>query len=81
MPGMCLIVVAVAAMLVVRQGSATAMVEESATVAAEEADDRPDITPQNLAGKKGFRQKKERVFERSFAVCPAFSRGSCKKGT
>jgi hypothetical protein len=39
MPGMCLAVVAVAAMSVVGRGSATAMVEEAATAAAEEADD------------------------------------------
>jgi hypothetical protein len=45
---MCLAVVAVAAMLVVGRGSATATVEEAAMAAAEEADDRPDIAPQNL---------------------------------
>jgi hypothetical protein len=38
MPGMCLAVVAVAAMSVWERGSATAMVEEVATAAAEEAD-------------------------------------------
>ncbi len=38
-PGMCLTVVAVVAMSVVGRGSATAMVEEAATEAAEEADD------------------------------------------
>jgi hypothetical protein len=45
---MCLTVVALAAMLVVGQGSATAMVEEAVTAAAEEADDWPKIAPQNL---------------------------------
>jgi hypothetical protein len=39
MPGMCLTVVAVVAMLVVGQGSAVATVVEAAKVAAEEADD------------------------------------------
>ncbi len=39
MPGMCLAVVVVAAMTVWEGGSATATVEEAATVAAEEADD------------------------------------------
>ncbi len=39
MPGICLTVVAVAAMLVVGRGSAMAMVDEAATAAAEEADD------------------------------------------
>ncbi len=39
MPEMRLAVVAVTAMLVVGRGSMTAMVEEAATVAAEEADD------------------------------------------
>jgi hypothetical protein len=57
---MCLTVVAVVVMLVVGQGSATATVEESATAAAEEADDGQDIAPQNseIASKKGFRQKR-----------------------
>ncbi len=41
MPGMCLAVVAVAAMLVVGGGSATAMVEEAAMEAAEEAGNGP----------------------------------------
>jgi hypothetical protein len=41
MPGMCLAVVAVAAMSVVGGGSATARVEEAATEAAEEAGDGP----------------------------------------
>jgi hypothetical protein len=45
---MCFTVVTVAAMSVVGWGSATAMVEESATAAAEEADNGPDIAPQNL---------------------------------
>jgi hypothetical protein len=48
MPGMCLAVVAVTALSVVGRGSATATVEEVATVAVEEADDGPEITPQNL---------------------------------
>jgi hypothetical protein len=39
MPGMCLALVAVAAMLVVWGGSATATVEEAAMAAAEEADE------------------------------------------
>jgi hypothetical protein len=57
---MCLTVVAVAAMLVVGQGRATATAEESETVAGEEADDGPDIAPWNseIASKKGFRQKR-----------------------
>jgi hypothetical protein len=38
MPGMCLAVVAVAVMMVWEGGSTTAMVEEVATAAAEEAD-------------------------------------------
>jgi hypothetical protein len=58
---MRLTVVAVAAMLVVGWGSVTAMVEESATAAAEaeEAEDGPGIAPQNseIASKKGFWQK------------------------
>jgi hypothetical protein len=37
MPGMCLVVVAVAAMMVVGRGSAMAVEQEAATVAAEEA--------------------------------------------
>jgi hypothetical protein len=41
MPGMCLTVVAVAAMLVVGRGSTMVTVEEAVTVAAEEADDGP----------------------------------------
>jgi hypothetical protein len=45
---MCLAVVAVAAMLVVGRGSATATVEEAVMAAAEEADDGPEIAPQNL---------------------------------
>ncbi len=58
------------------------MVEESATAAAEEADNGPDIAPQNLdIQQKWVPAKKECVFERSFTVCPTFSRGSCKKGT
>ena len=48
MPGMCLAVVAVAEMLVVGEGSVMAMVEEAPTAAAEEADDGPEIAPQNL---------------------------------
>jgi hypothetical protein len=44
---MCLTVVAVVAMSVVGQGSATAMVEEAAMAAAEEADYGPEIAPQN----------------------------------
>jgi hypothetical protein len=39
MPGMCLVVVVVAAMTVWEGGSAMAWVEETATVAAEKADD------------------------------------------
>jgi hypothetical protein len=39
MPGMCLAVVVVAAMTVWEGGNATAMVEEAATVAADEVDD------------------------------------------
>ncbi len=35
-------------MLVVGQGSATATVEEAATVVAEEPGDGPEIAPQNL---------------------------------
>jgi hypothetical protein len=46
-PEMCLTVVAVAAMSVVGRGSATAMVEEAVTAAAEEADHGPEIAPQN----------------------------------
>jgi hypothetical protein len=48
---MCLTVVAVAAMSVVGRGSMMATVEEAArettTAAAEEADDGPEIAPQN----------------------------------
>jgi hypothetical protein len=40
-PGMCLAVVVVLSMLVMGRGSATAMVEEAVTVAAEEADEAP----------------------------------------
>ncbi len=36
MPGMCLAVVAVAAMLVMGRGSTTAIIEEAVTAAAEE---------------------------------------------
>ncbi len=45
---MSLAVVAVAAMLVVGRGSVTATVDEAAMAAAEEADDGPEIAPQNL---------------------------------
>ncbi len=52
MPGMCLAVVAVAAMSVVGEGSTMATVEEAATVAAEEADEADsgllDATPPSL---------------------------------
>ncbi len=69
-PGMCLAVVVVAAMLVVGWGISKATVEEAAMGAAEEADDGPEIAPQNsetwiykstghLASKKGFRQKRK----------------------
>jgi hypothetical protein len=48
MPGMCHAVVAVVAMLVLGRGSTAATVVEVATTAAEEADDGPEIAPQNL---------------------------------
>ena len=48
MPGMCLMVVAVALMLVVGWGSATTTVEEAATAAAQEVANEPEIAPRNL---------------------------------
>jgi hypothetical protein len=72
MPGMCLVVVAVAAMLVVGRGSLAAMVEEAAMAVVEEVEDGQKLHPEtwklkftiprvnkHLASKKGFRQKRK----------------------